>query len=55
MLTTACNGWEEDKAMFGRWGLRPMAMEETIGEKGEAEIVADSSAEEQGASPPSAA
>ncbi|KAH7089175.1 hypothetical protein FB567DRAFT_440217 [Paraphoma chrysanthemicola] len=33
MLTTACNGWEEDKAMFERWGLRPMAMEETIGEK----------------------
>lgn len=32
MLTTACNGWEEDKAMFGRWGLRPMKMEETIGE-----------------------
>ncbi|KZM25944.1 Biotin synthase [Ascochyta rabiei] len=32
MLTTACNGWEEDKAMFERWGLRPMAMEETIGE-----------------------
>ncbi|KAF2031571.1 biotin synthase [Setomelanomma holmii] len=33
MLTTACNGWEEDKAMFERWGLRSMAMEETIGEK----------------------
>jgi len=33
MLTTACNGWEEDKAMFGRWGLRPMKMEETIGEQ----------------------
>ncbi|KAF2129584.1 biotin synthase [Dothidotthia symphoricarpi CBS 119687] len=33
MLTTACNGWEEDKAMFERWGLRPMAMKETIGEK----------------------
>ena len=24
MLTTACNGWEEDKEMFERWGLRPM-------------------------------
>ncbi|KAF2427775.1 biotin synthase [Tothia fuscella] len=24
MLTTECNGWEEDKAMFGRWGLKPM-------------------------------
>jgi biotin synthase len=34
MLTTACNGWEEDKAMFKKWGLRPMKMEETIGEKG---------------------
>lgn len=22
MLTTACSGWEEDKAMLGRWGLR---------------------------------
>jgi biotin synthase len=32
MLTTACNGWEEDKAMFERWGFRPMKMEETIGE-----------------------
>ncbi|KAH6614095.1 hypothetical protein C7974DRAFT_70762 [Boeremia exigua] len=42
MLTTACNGWEEDKAMFARWGLRPMAMEETIGEVRKAEnIVAE--------------
>jgi biotin synthase len=24
MLTTECNGWEQDKEMFGRWGLRPM-------------------------------
>ncbi|CAG9983689.1 unnamed protein product [Clonostachys byssicola] len=24
MLTTECNGWDEDKAMFGRWGLEPM-------------------------------
>lgn len=24
MLTTDCNGWEEDSAMFGRWGLAPM-------------------------------
>ncbi|KAF2645359.1 biotin synthase [Massarina eburnea CBS 473.64] len=31
MLTTACNGWEEDKAMFERWGLRPMESQETIG------------------------
>ncbi|KAF1911516.1 hypothetical protein BDU57DRAFT_506766 [Ampelomyces quisqualis] len=34
MLTTACNGWEEDKAMFKKWGLRPMKMEETVGERG---------------------
>ena len=25
MLTTDCSGWEEDKEMFGRWGLEPMA------------------------------
>ncbi|KAL7957309.1 hypothetical protein V8C34DRAFT_187303 [Trichoderma compactum] len=24
MLTTECNGWDEDGAMFGRWGLEPM-------------------------------
>jgi len=24
MLTTACNGWDEDKQMFDKWGLRPM-------------------------------
>lgn len=24
MLTTECNGWDEDRAMFGRWGLTPM-------------------------------
>jgi biotin synthase len=24
MLTTECNGWDEDSAMFGRWGLEPM-------------------------------
>ncbi|KAF2101765.1 biotin synthase [Rhizodiscina lignyota] len=25
MLTTDCNGWDEDKRMFERWGLTPMA------------------------------
>ncbi|KAF2793629.1 biotin synthase [Melanomma pulvis-pyrius CBS 109.77] len=30
MLTTACNGWEEDKAMFDKWGLRPMESHETL-------------------------
>ncbi|GME84305.1 unnamed protein product [Ambrosiozyma monospora] len=24
MLTTMCNGWDEDKEMLARWGLRPM-------------------------------
>lgn len=24
MLTTACNGWDEDTAMLKRWGLQPM-------------------------------
>ncbi|KAK3305912.1 uncharacterized protein B0T15DRAFT_511777 [Chaetomium strumarium] len=24
MLTTECHGWDEDAAMFGRWGLEPM-------------------------------
>ncbi|KAI2633180.1 biotin synthase [Hypomontagnella submonticulosa] len=24
MLTTECNGWDEDKEMFDRWGLEPM-------------------------------
>lgn len=27
MLTTDCNGWDEDKAMFDRWGLQPMQTE----------------------------
>lgn len=24
MLTTPCSGWDEDKAMLDRWGLRGM-------------------------------
>ncbi|CCE93945.1 biotin synthase TDEL_0H00860 [Torulaspora delbrueckii] len=24
MLTTMCNGWDEDKAMLTKWGLKPM-------------------------------
>ncbi|KXJ89006.1 hypothetical protein Micbo1qcDRAFT_122552 [Microdochium bolleyi] len=24
MLTTDCNGWDEDSVLFGRWGLEPM-------------------------------
>lgn len=27
MLTTDCNGWDEDKSMFDRWGLSPMQTE----------------------------
>ncbi|OCT45992.1 Biotin synthase, mitochondrial [Cladophialophora carrionii] len=27
MLTTDCNGWEQDKDMFERWGLTPMQTE----------------------------
>ncbi|KAI9733646.1 MAG: biotin synthase [Cirrosporium novae-zelandiae] len=31
MLTTECNGWEEDKGMFARWGLVPMkSFEKTV-------------------------
>lgn len=29
MLTTPCNGWEEDKAMFDRWGLQPMETQDS--------------------------
>ncbi|EER41458.1 biotin synthase [Histoplasma capsulatum H143] len=25
MLTTDCNGWEEDKRMLEKWGFYPMA------------------------------
>lgn len=24
MLTTDCNGWDEDKAMFEKYGMKPM-------------------------------
>lgn len=30
MLTTDCNGWVEDNAMFGRWGLVPMQGSEEV-------------------------
>ncbi len=30
MLTTPCNGWDEDKAMFERWGLKPMETVESV-------------------------
>ncbi|EON60801.1 hypothetical protein W97_00010 [Coniosporium apollinis CBS 100218] len=28
MLTTECNGWDQDREMFERWGLRPMKSHE---------------------------
>ncbi|KFA69481.1 hypothetical protein S40285_08929 [Stachybotrys chlorohalonatus IBT 40285] len=28
MLTTECNDWDEDAALFGRWGLEPMKSSE---------------------------
>lgn len=34
MLTTDCNGWEQDLAMFERWGLEPMKSFERGGFKG---------------------
>lgn len=36
MLTTKCNGWEEDKAMFEKWGLEPMKSFERGGFRGAA-------------------
>lgn len=35
MLTTECNGWEEDERLFGRWGLRPMRSFAKEGSRGE--------------------
>jgi biotin synthase len=40
MLTTACNGWEEDKRIFEKWGLQPMRSFETGRERGEEASVA---------------
>ena len=30
MLTTDCNGFDEDKAMFEKWGLKPMASQHDV-------------------------
>ncbi|KAF2121369.1 hypothetical protein BDV96DRAFT_668026 [Lophiotrema nucula] len=38
MLTTACNGWDEDREMFERWGLRAMKPHETMQGKQEANL-----------------
>ncbi|KAF2272971.1 putative biotin synthase [Westerdykella ornata] len=40
MLTTECNGWDEDREMFERWGLRAMAPHETMQGKQEQEAIA---------------
>lgn len=42
MLTTPCNGWDEDKLIFEKWGLRPM-------ESFEVEALRE---EQRGAGPP---
>ena len=28
MLTTDCNGWDEDRRLFEKWGLEPMGARE---------------------------
>lgn len=30
MLTTACNGWDEDKKMLAKWGMKPMKPSKNI-------------------------
>ncbi|KAF2754523.1 biotin synthase [Pseudovirgaria hyperparasitica] len=45
MLTTDCNGWDEDKAMFDRWGLRPMESEELKPERKTLKVESASAAE----------
>jgi len=49
MLTTACNGWEEDKEMFEKWGLRPMQSNETRTWQQEMGDVAEASRERDNA------
>ena len=39
MLTTECNGWDEDREMFARWGLVPMRSFERGGYREEGEVV----------------
>jgi biotin synthase len=33
MLTTDCNGWDEDRVMFEKWGYYPMKSFEKLGLK----------------------
>lgn len=40
MLTTPCSGWDEDKSMLDRWGLRGLrAFEDEEGRKIDQEFV----------------
>lgn len=39
MLTTMCNGWDEDKAMLSKWGLEPMQSFDYDAEKRSASAV----------------
>lgn len=57
MLTTECSGWDEDKAMFDRWGLRPMGKEELIPQKEDGQeraVMQDITSKEQGVAAPAA-
>jgi len=45
MLTTECNGWDEDKAMFAKYGLKPMKSFERGGFK---EVAVEDMAMEMG-------
>lgn len=39
MLTTMCNGWDEDKALLEKWGLKPMKSFERTRKNPEADLV----------------
>ena len=49
MLTTDCNGWDEDRAMFDRWGYYPMKSFERPEPKQAAETTTPPSAETEAA------
>lgn len=44
MLTTDCNGWDEDKAMFEKWGFYPMKSFEPGSQAAEKEVVDEEAA-----------
>lgn len=48
MLTTDCNGWEEDRAMFERWGFYPMGSFERPGAGGAIEAAQGMKTETEG-------